>query len=274
MTAKIIDGKKIASEILSEIKAEIVNKDLKLKLDIIQVGDEEATTIYVRNKVKKAAEVGIETEIHKLETTVTYEEFSKLIKKLNEDSKVTGFFIQTPIPRHLDLLKLVAEIDYKKDVDGMNPYNLGGLMQGRRDILVSATALACYFALKYTSEIELPGKHVVIVGRSLILGKPLAALLLGKDCTVTVCHTKTQNLKELCQTADILVTGTGQEKLITKEFLKDGAIVVDCGAPKAEVDFESVKELASYITPVPGGIGPLTIAGLLRNCVKAKTDII
>ena len=268
MSAQVIDGKKISREILNEVKSEIEKNKLNLKLDIIQVGDDEATNIYIKHKVARASEVGIKTQVHKYDDSVSQEEVLNLITKLNVDSSVTGFFIQTPVAKHLDLSELVSAIDPKKDVDGMNPYNLGGLMQGRRDILVSATALACYFALKY-SNIELPGKHVVIIGRSAIVGKPLAALLLEKDCTVTICHSKTQNLKEICKTADILVTATGKPGLVTADFVKSGAIVIDCGSPKAEVDFENLKEIASYITPVPGGIGPLTIASLLKNCIKA-----
>ena len=267
MSAQIIDGKKIAQEILEDVKTEIDKNSLEVKLDIVQIGNDEATNIYIKHKVARASEVGIKTQVHKYDDSVSQEEVLNLITKLNVDSTVTGFFIQTPIPKHLDLSVLVSAIDPKKDVDGMNPYNLGRLLHGSANALVSATAIACLTALKHTN-VSLPGKHAVIVGRSAIVGKPLMGLLLAKDCTVTICHSKTQNLKEICKTADILVTATGKPGLITADFVKSGAVVIDCGSPKAEVEFEGVKDIAGYITPVPGGIGPLTIASLLKNCIK------
>ena len=269
MPAQVINGKEISQKILSEVKEVIQRENLQIKLGIIQVGQDPATQIYVKNKLKRAKEVGIRTHHHIFESkSATKEGLLKIIRELNEDKKVTGFFIQTPIPEKLGLVELVSEINPKKDVDGMNPCSLGALLHGRRDVLVSATAVACYSILKYLN-IELSGKHAVIAGRSLILGKPLAALLLNKDATVTICHTKTQNLKEVCKTADILIAATGKEGLITKSFVKKGAVVIDCGSPKPEVN-EEVREVASYITPVPGGVGPVTIASLLKNCLKAK----
>ncbi|OGC50830.1 hypothetical protein A2716_02235 [candidate division WWE3 bacterium RIFCSPHIGHO2_01_FULL_40_23] len=307
MAAQIINGKEIAAQILSEVKSEILKNKLNLKLAIIQIGEDEATNIYIKNKIKRADEVGIKTELHKYQNDITEEEVGNLIQKLNVDSSVTGFFIQTPIPSHLDLLKLVSKIDSKKDIDGMNPYNLGALLQGRSSVLVSATAEAVLKTLEYAyvchtgldpchsgpdpesisldpglrrddkvkdtaqPDISNPlmGKHAVIIGRSLILGKPLSALLLNKDCTVTLCHSKTKNLKEICKQADILVTGTGLSDFMKKDFVKEGVFVIDCGSPKAEVDFNNVIMRAGYITPVPGGIGPITIASLLKNCLKA-----
>ncbi len=264
MAATIIDGKKLASEILLQVKAEISKSNAKPRLDIIKFSGNEATEIYVRNKVKRAEDVGIATHVHNLSNDTRQNDIEALINKLNEDEMIAGFFIQTPIPKHIDLLKLTSLIDPKKDVDGMSDINLGRLWQGQRNVLVSATASAVLEAIKSTG-ISLEGKHAVIVGRSIIVGRPLSALLLSNNCTVTMCHSKTQNLDEITKLADILITATGKENLITSEHVKKGAVVIDCGSPKQEVCFEEVKEVASFITPVPGGIGPLTIACLLRN---------
>ncbi|MEK7595672.1 MAG: bifunctional 5,10-methylenetetrahydrofolate dehydrogenase/5,10-methenyltetrahydrofolate cyclohydrolase [Patescibacteria group bacterium] len=268
MTAQIVNGKEIAKRILEEIKEEITQKKLELTLGIIKISNDQATDIYIRNKIKRANECGIKVELKEFSETVQEAEVLDQINKFNDTQVITGFFIQTPIAKHLNLTNLTEYIDPKKDVDGMTSYNLGGLLHNRRDILVSATAVACYSILKFL-EADLVGKHAVIVGRSLIVGKPLFALLLAKDCTVTLCHSKTQNLQSITKTADILISSTGREKLITKNHIKEGAFVIDCGSPKGEVAFDSAVSRASHITPVPGGVGPVTIACLLKNTLKA-----
>lgn len=267
---KIINGKEIATKILSDVKNKIQKESLKIRLDIIQIGNNESSNIYVRNKIKRGEEVGIEVVLHKFEEKVTEKKVKNLILELNTDKNVSGFFIQSPIPNHLNLSHLASIIDVKKDVDGMSPITLGQLLQGDKQAFVSATAAAVLEILKHC-KIKLEGKHAVIIGRSLILGKPLMALLLNHNATVTVCHSKTKNLKDICKTADILISCTGVSNLVTKDFVKKGAIVIDCGSPIQEVDFENVKVVASFITPVPGGVGPLTISCILQNCIDTAT---
>lgn len=264
MIATIIDGKELAGKILLSVKTEISKRGLKPRLDIVKFSGSEATEIYVRNKVKRAEDVGIKSKVHNLSNETSQEEIGELIDKLNKDKDVTGFFIQTPVPSHVDLFRLTSLINPGKDVDCMSYVNLGRLWQGQESAFVPATALAVLKAIKSISS-DIGGKHAVVVGRSAIIGKPLAALLLNNNCTVTICHSKTKDLDEITKTADILIAATGKENLITSKHVKKEAIVIDCGSPKQEVCFAEVKEIASFITPVPGGIGPLTIACLLRN---------
>lgn len=269
MSAKAIEGREIANKILAEVRSEISQENLKIKLGIIQVGNDEATNIYIKNKIKRASEVGINAEVIKLDADATEKELEQLIKDLNTDPATTGFFVQVPLPPQLNPLKLISQIDPVKDVDGMTPTNLGKLFHNDSTAIAAATAGAVLKSLQSITDFKLEGKHTVIVSRSVILGKPLAALLLQQNCTVTVAHSKTVNLAQLCKSADIIVSATGQEKLITKDFAKTGAVLIDCGSPKPELDMEHLMDTAAYYTPVPGGIGPLTIACLLQNCVKA-----
>lgn len=274
---KILDGKLLAKKIRANLKIEVdelKSNGVTPKLAVIMVGDDSSSKIYVRNKSIACEEVGIEYEEHLLPTSVEMDELLNLIKELNNREDVTGILLQSPIPRHLDINKAIQEISYKKDVDGFNPINVGKLILNQ-DCLVSCTP---YGIVKLLEEynIDIEGKNAVIVGRSNIVGKPMAYALLNKNATVTICHSKTKNLAEHTKNADILVCAIGKYKFITADMVKEGTVVVDVGINRGEdgkiagdVDFEAVLEKASYITPVPGGVGPMTIAMLMTNVVKA-----
>lgn len=274
---KILDGKLLAKKIRADLKVEV--DELKAngiipKLAVIMVGDDSSSKIYVRNKSIACEEVGIAYEEHLLPTSVEMEELLNLIRELNNREDVTGILLQSPIPRHLDINKAIQEISYKKDVDGFNPINVGKLILNQ-DCLVSCTP---YGIMKLLEEynIDIEGKNAVIVGRSNIVGKPMSSALLNKNATVTICHSKTKNLAEHTKNADILICAIGKSKYITEDMVKEGAVVVDVGINRGEdgkitgdVDFENVYDKVSYITPVPGGVGPMTIAMLMNNVVKA-----
>jgi methylenetetrahydrofolate dehydrogenase (NADP+)/methenyltetrahydrofolate cyclohydrolase len=278
--ATIIDGKALAKKIREELKEECnelrANKIIP-KLAVIMVGNNPASKVYVRNKSKACDEIGIEYEEHLLESNVTQQELDELIKKLNDDKKVNGILLQSPIPEHLDINQAFKTITYKKDVDGFTPSSVGKLTIGE-DTFISCTP---YGVMKMFEEynIDLTGKDVVIIGRSNIVGKPLAQCCLSKNATVTVCHSKTKNLKEHTKRADILIAAIGKAKFVTKDMVKEGAVVIDIGINRNEdgklvgdVDFENVEKIASYITPVPGGVGPMTIAMLMNNVIKATKE--
>lgn len=269
--AIVINGREISKQILNAIKVEIQEKRLPITLGIIQASNDEATEIYVRNKIKRATECGINTVLKKFDpTTASQKDIENAVLDFNQNPEITGFFVQTPLPKQIAFLELTKLIEPSKDVDGLSPTNLGLLMQKIPSTLVSATASAVIEALKAVPSFLLDGKHAVIVGRSLIVGKPLSMLLVNHNCTVTLCHSHTKNLSEIAKTADVLVTATGKEDLITQDFIREGTVVIDCGSPKPEVNFEKASQIANYITPVPGGIGPITIACLLRNCLYAS----
>lgn len=275
--AIIIDGKTLAKKIRMELKEkceELTNKHIQPKLAVIMVGDNPASKVYVKNKSKACNEVGILYEEYLLEEDTTQEELIKLIKKLNEDKDVNGILLQSPIPPHLDINEAFKAITYAKDVDGFTPSSVGKLCIGE-DTFISCTP---YGVMKMFEEynIDLTGKNVVILGRSNIVGKPLIQCCLQKHATVTVCHSKTKNLNEHTKQADIIISAIGKPRFVTSEMVKDGVIVIDVGINRDEngklvgdVDFENVKEKASYITPVPGGVGPMTIAMLMNNVIKA-----
>lgn len=275
--AIIIDGKTLAKKIRMELKEkceELINKHIQPKLAVIMVGDNPASKVYVKNKSKACNEVGILYEEYLLEEDTTQEELIKLIKKLNEDKSINGILLQSPIPQHLDINEAFKAITYAKDVDGFTPSSVGKLCIGE-DTFISCTP---YGVMKMFEEynIDLTGKNVVILGRSNIVGKPLIQCCLQKHATVTVCHSKTKNLDEYTKQADIIISAIGKPKFVTSDMVKDGVIVIDVGINRDEngklvgdVDFENVKEKASYITPVPGGVGPMTIAMLMNNVIKA-----
>lgn len=275
--ATIIDGKTLAKKIRMELKEkceELINKHIQPKLAVIMVGDNPASKVYVKNKSKACNEVGILYEEYLLEEDTTQEELIKLIKKLNEDKSINGILLQSPIPQHLDINEAFKAITYAKDVDGFTPSSVGKLCIGE-DTFISCTP---YGVMKMFEEynIDLTGKNVVILGRSNIVGKPLIQCCLQKHATVTVCHSKTKNLDEHTKQADIIISAIGKPKFVTSDMVKDGVIVIDVGINRDEngklvgdVDFENVKERASYITPVPGGVGPMTIAMLMNNVIKA-----
>ena len=275
--AIIIDGKELAKKIRSNLKIEcqeLIKKGIQPKLAVIMVGDDSASKVYVRNKSRACKEVGVEYEEYLLGSDITQKELIDLIHKLNEDKTVNGILLQSPIPSHLDINEAFREISYKKDVDGFNPINVGRLLLNQ-DTFISCTP---YGIMKMFEEynIDLEGKNVVIIGRSNIVGKPLMACCLNNHATVTICHSRTKELAEKTKNADILIAAIGKAKFVKADMVKEGAVVIDVGINRDEnqkltgdVDFENVKEKASYITPVPGGVGPMTIAMLMNNVIKA-----
>ncbi len=269
MTAKIIDGKKIAQEVRNEIKEKIKSIGKTPGLAFILVGDNPASQVYVKGKDKACKEVGIYSEVYNLKEETTEEELLELIDRLNQESKINGMIVQLPLPKHINQHLVIDAILPEKDADGFTPVNIGEMFLGRNRI-VPATPKGIIKLIESTG-IEIEGKHAVIVGRSNIVGKPTATLLLQKNATVTICHSKTENLTEITKQADILVVAVGKPKFLKKNMVKRGAIVIDVGINRLEnklvgdVDFDEVKEVAGYITPVPGGVGPMTIAMLLEN---------
>lgn len=273
----LIDGKGLAKKIRANLRIEceeLNEKGIKSKLAVIMVGDDPASKIYVRNKSRACEDVGIEYEEYILESNITQKELIDLIKKLNRDNTVNGILLQSPIPSNLDINEAFRTIAPEKDVDGFNPVNVGKLVLGQ-DTFVSCTP---YGIMKMFGEynIDLSGKNVVILGRSNIVGKPLIHCCLNKNATVTTCHSKTQNIKEIASKADILISAIGKANFVTTDMVKENAVVIDVGINRldngkitGDVDFENVKEKASYITPVPGGVGPMTIAMLMNNVIKA-----
>ncbi len=273
----IIDGKKISQEIKDEVKekvAQLKKKGVSVCLAVIQVGNNPASTVYVGNKKKACAYVGIESLAYELPEETTEEELLQLVRELNEKKEVNGILVQLPLPKHIDEDKVIRTISPKKDVDGFHPQSVGALSIGQKGF-VSCTPAGIIQLLK-RSNIVIDGKECVIVGRSNIVGKPMALLLLRENGTVTVCHSHTADLKAVTRRADILVVAIGKTKMIDADYIKEGAVVIDVGMDRDEngklcgdVDFESAKEKASAITPVPGGVGPMTIAMLMHNCLES-----
>ena len=280
MNAQIINGKELAAKIRANLKIdvdELKKKGIQPKLAVIMVGNDKASAVYVKNKSRACEEIGIEYEEYLLKKETTMEELLNLIEKLNNDKKINGILLQSPIPNHLDINEAFKKINPQKDVDGFNPINVGKLSLGQ-DTFVACTPYGVIRMLD-SYNINIEGKNAVIIGRSNIVGKPLIQCMLSKNATVTICHSKTQNIKEITKKADIIVAALGKEKFVTKDMVKEGAVVIDVGINRTEegklvgdVDFENVKEKASYITPVPGGVGPMTIAMLMENVVKASKN--
>ena len=276
MTAQIVDGKKIASEIRADLarKVEQLPGEVMPVLAVVLVGDNEASRIYVRNKQKAAAEVGIGCEVLEMNEGIGENALLATIEELNENPHVNGIIVQLPLPEHINPLKILSAIRPEKDVDGFNPYNAGLLACKEPEAVVSATPKGILKLLQ-TTGIDLCGKHAVIIGRSNIVGRPTAMVLLNHDCTVTVTHSKTVDLPSIVRQADIVVAACGCPKLVKKDWLKEGAVVIDVGINRVDgklcgdVDFEEAKEKASFITPVPGGVGPMTVAMLLENTYEA-----
>ncbi len=271
---KIIDGKILAQQIRENLRLKIKNLGLTPCLAVVLVGDNEASQIYVRNKRKAAEEIGMECEVHHLSAESSFEQVADLVQKLNANPKVNGIIVQMPLPQHLNSDKILRLIDERKDVDGFGLHNAGLLMQNQPSAMIAATPKGVLAMLRSTG-IQLTGKHAVIIGRSNIVGRPLAALLLNQDCTVTVVHTLTQNIAEITKQADILVAACGCPKLVKADWVKDGAVVIDVGINRidnhlcGDVDFDEVAPKVAFISPVPGGVGPMTIAMLLENTVEA-----
>ena len=269
----LLDGKKLKVAIFDELKKEVSNLTNKPKLVVIQVGNDAASNIYIEQKKKMAAYIGYEFEYLKLAVTTTEEELLKEINRLNKDKMVTGILIQLPLPDSISYKKVINAIDYSKDVDGLTDINTGKLMHQEKGIY-SCTPAGIMELLK-SYNINLAGLHAVIIGRSDLVGKPLANMLINNDATVTVCHTKTKDLVKYTKDADLLVVATGKENLITEEMVKDNVIVVDVGISHTvngitgDVNFATVSKKASYITPVPGGVGQMTVAMLAKNVMQA-----
>ncbi|MFH1591379.1 MAG: bifunctional methylenetetrahydrofolate dehydrogenase/methenyltetrahydrofolate cyclohydrolase FolD [archaeon] len=269
----IIDGNKVSEGIREHIKKDIEKHKLKPVLAVVLVGENPASKVYVKLKEKRCAEVGIESRKIHLNEGTSQQELHKEIDRLNADDVVNGILMQLPLPPQLDENLAVARIDPAKDVDGITPVSMGKLLRGE-DGFVSCTPQGVMLLLD-ESGVDLPGKHAVVIGRSNIVGKPQALLLLQQHATVTICHSRTQNLKEITKQADVLIAAVGQPGFVKADMVKDGVVVIDVGINRVgdklvgDVDFEAVKDKASAITPVPGGVGPLTIACLLKNAIKA-----
>lgn len=273
--ANIIDGKKISAQVKDECKERVKKEGLEVTLAVIQVGTDPASTVYVGNKKKACEYIGIRSLAYELPEETTEKELLALVNKLNEDDSVHGILVQLPLPPHMDEDKVIQAISPKKDVDGFHPQSVGALSIGQPGF-VSCTPAGIIQLLK-RSGVEMDGKECVIIGRSNIVGKPMALLMIRENATVTVCHSHTKNLKEVTKRADILIVAIGKPKFITKEYVKEGAVVIDVGIHRNEnnklcgdVDFDDVEPIASAITPVPGGVGPMTIAMLMNNCMEAK----
>ena len=281
----IIDGKKFARKLKFKIKKEIqsIKKKTKLTpgLTVILIGNHAPSEIYVRNKAISAKEVGINSKVLRFKNSISETKLISVIRKLNKDKKVHGILVQLPLPDHIHGHKIIEEIDPRKDVDGFHPINVGNLSSGK-DSLISCTPLGCYLMIKSIRK-NLSGLNALMIGRSNLNGKPMVQLLLKEDCTVTIGHSKTKNLKELCKKADIVVVAAGRANLVKGDWIKKGAIVIDVGINRVkkkngykiigDVEFKSVVKKAKAITPVPGGVGPVTIACLLNNTLKAFKKI-
>ena len=275
--AKILDGKAVAAEVRSEVAAgvaELRSRAVSVRLDVILVGDDPASATYVRMKQKDCTEVGIESKAHRFPANVPQKNLAVLVEELNEDPAVAGFFIQLPLPEGLDPLPLISTIYPSKDVDGLSPLSVGRFALGLPSLL-PCTPHGIVWLLK-RSGIELVGKEAVVIGRSDLVGKPVAQLLLRENATVTVCHSRTKNLPEVTRRAEILVVAAGRREMIGAEYVKEGAVVVDVGIhPRdggglvGDVRFDEAEPMASWITPVPGGVGPMTRAMLLYNTLQA-----
>lgn len=272
--AEIINGKEIAENILNNIKKEVESYDVKPTLAVIIVGNDPASKVYVKNKIKKSEFLGFNSILKELPENTTKEELLDVIKNLNEDKNVNGILLQLPLPNGLDEKDFLDEISPIKDVDGFTTYNSGKLFKGEKPYAVACTPKGIIKLLE-TKNINLEGKLAVVIGRSNIVGKPIAALLLQKNATVIQAHSKTKNLPEILKLADVIISATGKEEFIKGDMVKEGAVIIDVGITRnkngkltGDVDFESVNKKVSYITPVPGGVGPMTIASLMENTLE------
>ena len=279
--AKIIDGKLISAQIREEIAGKVKEYNAKTGrlpgLAVVIVGENPASQVYVRNKKKACEQVGFNSWVYEMPENTTQDELNALIDKLNEDSEVHGILVQLPLPKHLNEEEIILRIKPEKDVDAFHPTNVGRITIGNPKFLPCTPA--GIMELLHRSNIEISGKECVVIGRSNIVGKPMALLLLSENGTVTVCHSKTRDLKEVCRRADILVVAIGKADFVTADMVKEGAVVIDVGMNRnaegkltGDVDFASVSEIASHITPVPGGVGPMTITMLLQNTLRAAEE--
>lgn len=271
----IIDGKKISLDIKNEVKQQVEKLNpLQPALAVILVGDNPASAVYVKNKKIACRYVGIRSEAFELPQQTSENELLSLIDRLNKDKTINGILVQLPLPKHIDEEKILLAISPDKDVDGFHPYNVGSMMIGK-DTFLPCTPAGIIQLLK-RSNVEIQGKNCVVIGRSNIVGKPVSQLLLNENGTVTICHSKTKNLAEICKRADILVVAIGKAKFVTADMISKGVVIIDVGMNRDEngklcgdVDFDACKDIAAAITPVPGGVGPMTIAMLMKNCLRA-----
>lgn len=278
--ANLIDGKRISQEIKDELKirvAELKKQGIEGCLAVIQVGEDPASSVYVRNKKRACAYIGIGSRSYELPQETTEEELLGLIDQLNKEEQVSGILVQLPVPEHIDENRIIQAISPQKDVDGFHPQNVGALVSGLPGF-VSCTPAGVIQLLK-RSDLSIEGKRCVVIGRSNIVGKPMALLMLREHATVTIAHSRTKHLKEICKAADILIVAVGKPKMIDASYIKEGAVVIDVGIHRnadqklcGDVDFDHVLAHVSAITPVPGGVGPMTIAMLMNNCVQAMTQ--
>lgn len=281
--AKILDGKAVSQRVKNALKEEtekfVEKYGIKPGLAVVIVGDDPASRVYVNSKKKACAEIGYYSEEHALPESTTEDELLSLVEKLNGDEKIHGILVQLPLPKHIDEEKIINAINPKKDVDAFHPVNVGKIMIGNFDFLPCTPAGV--MELIDDAGIDLTGKNCVVAGRSNIVGKPQAMLLLHKNATVTICHSKTKNIKEITKNADVLVAAVGRAQMFDGDYIKDGAVVIDVGMNRLEnkklvgdVDFKSAEKKASYITPVPGGVGPMTIAMLMKNTLTAAKNAV
>ena len=272
--AEIIDGKLVAKTILDKLAEEVKMLPQKPCLAVIIVGENPASKIYVNLKKKKALELGFDSIVVEMPQETSQDELLEKIEQMNGDDKINGILVQLPLPKHIDTNTVIEKISPQKDVDCFHPYNVGKIASNSNPYIFPCTPKGILKLLEYYN-IEIEGKNAVVLGRSNIVGRPMAQMLLNKNATVTICHSKTKNLAEITKTADILVSAVGSEKLVTADMLKTGAVVIDVGMNRTadgklcgDVDFENVKEKASFITPVPGGVGPMTICSLMVNTLE------
>lgn len=269
---ELLDGKKVSAELINEIKEKLNKLDKKLGLAIIWVGNNEASNIYIKNKLKKCKELGINGKLYHLDENTTEEEVINLIDKLNNDDSINGIILQSPVPKQIDIVNCFNRINPLKDIDGFSNISIGNLVLGKPGH-ISCTPKGIMKLLDYY-KINLEGKNVCLINRSVIVGKPLFNLLISRNATVTMCHSYTNNLNEYTKNADIVISAVGIPKFITKDMLKDGAVVIDVGISRVDgkvvgdVDFANVLDKVSYITPVPGGVGPMTVAMIFDNILE------
>ncbi|HEY1290327.1 MAG TPA: bifunctional methylenetetrahydrofolate dehydrogenase/methenyltetrahydrofolate cyclohydrolase FolD [Burkholderiales bacterium] len=279
MTARILDGKSLAAATRTALKQKVealVQRGVRPGLGVVIAGDNPASKVYVRNKTLAAEEIGVRSQLIELPGSIGGKDLLERVAALNADRTVHGILVQLPLPKHIDASSVLESIAPAKDVDGFHEANLGALIAGRPRV-VPCTPLGCMRLIEHAG-VQVAGRHAVVVGRSNIVGKPLAHLLLQKDATVTICHSKSADLGGICRSADLLVAAVGRPKLIGADMVKPGACVIDVGVNRlpdgklaGDVDFDAVKSVAGWITPVPGGVGPMTIAMLLENCIRAAS---
>lgn len=273
---KIIDGKAISAAVKAEVKSDIEKLNLEPRLIVILVGDNPASQVYVNNKAKACEEVGIFSRTIVCSSEITQEELIATIEELNDNPRCNGILVQLPLPSHINEKAVLEAISPEKDIDAFHPVNVGKIMQGKYEF--APCTPAGIIEMLERENISVEGKHCVVVGRSNIVGKPMSMLLLHKNATVTICHSKTNNLEEICRSADILVAAVGKPNFITNNMVKEGAILIDVGINRVDgklvgdIDFNNVKDKCSYITPVPGGVGPMTIAMLMKNTLLAAIN--